>query len=141
VKIYLLDTNIISEPTKESPKQILLTKLVENLEYSCISSITWAEILSLVKSCPNEKKRKALFDYYIENVQKQYELLSFDSSAANIYSDLFERLKSKGKAIQSFDLMLASIAISNNLILVTQKTAAFSDLAECSNLMLESWVE
>lgn len=44
----------------------------------------------LTGSC---KRKDGLFDYCIEYVQKQYEILSFDASAANIYSDLYERLK------------------------------------------------
>ena len=82
-----------------------------------------------------------LFDYSIESVQKQYEILSFDASAANIYSDLYERLKAKGAPAQRFDLMIASIAISNNLILVTRNVSDFKDIAENSNLMIENWFE
>ena len=73
--------------------------------------------------------------------KKQYEILSFDASAANIYSDLYERLKAKGAPAQRFDLMIASIAISNNLILVTRNVSDFTAIAENSNLMIENWFE
>ena len=90
---------------------------------------------------PFPKRKTGLFDYSIESVQKQYEILSFDASAANIYSDLYERLKAKGAPAQRFDLMIASIAISNNLILVTRNVSDFKDIAENSNLMIENWFE
>jgi len=141
MQIYLLDTNIISEPTKLSPNENVIQKLADNLEYSCISAITWAEMLSEIKSLPEGKRKTGLFDYSIESVQKQYEILSFDASAANIYSDLYERLKTKGSPAQRFDLMIASIAISNNLILVTRNVSDFKDIAENSNLMIENWFE
>ncbi|MCR4741772.1 MAG: PIN domain-containing protein [Treponema sp.] len=141
MKIYLLDTNIISEPTKVSPSEKVIRKLADNLDHSCISSITWAEVLSGVKTLAQGKRRNALFDYYVENVQKLYEIIPFDSSSANVYSDLYERLKSKGKPAQTFDLMIASIAIANNLILVTRNLSDFSDIAENSTLMLENWFE
>ena len=141
MQIYLLDTNIISEPTKLSPNENVIQKLADNLEYSCISAITWAEMLSGIKSLPDGKRKDSLFDYYIESVQKQYEILSFEASAANIYSDLYERLKAKGVPAQRFDLMIASIAISNNLILVTRNVSDFKDIAENSNLMIENWFE
>ena len=137
MNIYLLDTNIISEPTKLSPNENVIQKLADNLEYSCISAVTWAEILSGIKSLPEGKRKTGLFDYSIESVQKQYEILSFDASAANIY----ERLKAKGAPAQRFDLMIASIAISNNLILVTRNVSDFKDIAENSNLMIENWYE
>lgn len=37
--------------------------------------------------------------------------------------------------------MIASIAISNNLILVTRNTSDFKDIREISNLMIENWFE
>lgn len=141
MNIYLLDTNIISEPTKITPNEKVLQKLADNLEYSCISAVTWAEMLSGIKSLPEGKRKNGLLDYSIEYVQKQYEILSFDASAANIYSDLYERLKSKGSPVQRFDLLIAAIAISNNLILVTQNVSDFKDIAENSNLMIENWFE
>lgn len=85
------------------------------------------------------KRKNVLLNYSIEYVQKQYEILSFDASAANIYSDLYERLKSQGTPAQRVDLMIASIAISNNLILVTRNVSDFTEIAENSNLMIEEW--
>ncbi len=141
MKIYLLDTNIVSEPSKPMPNEKVLQKLADNLEYSCISSVTWTEILSGIKTMPDGKRKTCLFDYFIESVQKQFEILYFDTSAANIYSDLYERLKTKGKPAQRFDLMIAATAISNNLILVTRNISDFTDIAANSNLMIENWFE
>ena len=141
MKIHLLDTNIVSEPTKLSPNEKVIQKLADNLEYSCISAVTWAEILSGIKTMPDGKRKTCLFDYFIESVQKQFEILPFDASAANIYSDLYERLKTKGAPAQRFDLMIAAIAISNNLILVTRNVSDFKDIAANSNLMIENWFE
>lgn len=76
------------------------------------------------------KRKNVLLNYTIEYVQKQYEILSFDASDANIYSDLYERLKSQGTPAQRFDLLIASIAISNNLILVTRNVSDFTEIAE-----------
>jgi tRNA(fMet)-specific endonuclease VapC len=141
MQIYLLDTNIVSEPSKLAPNKKVLQKIADNLEYSCISSVTWAEILSGMKTMTDGKRKTCLFDYYIESVQKQFEILPFDASAANIYSDLYEQLKTKGSPAQKFDLMIASIAISNNLILVTRNVSDFKDIVENSNLMIENWFE
>ena len=98
-------------------------------------------MLSGIKSLPEGKRKNGLLDYSIEYVQKQYEILSFDSSAASIYSDLYERLKAQGTPAQRFDLLIASIAISNNLILVTRNVSDFTAIAENSNLMIENWFE
>ena len=91
--------------------------------------------------CALVKEKNGLLDYSIEYVQKQYEILSFEASAASIYSDLYERLKSQGAPAQRFDLLIASIAISNNLILVTRNVSDFTEIAANSNLMIENWFE
>ncbi len=141
MKMYLLDTNIISEPAKAKANPVVTEKILENIEYSCISSVVLAETLSGIKSLPDGKRKDMLFDYAINQIQKLYEILPFDDFAASIYSDLISRLQTKGKMPQKLDLMIASTAIANNLILVTRNTSDFQPIKEVSNLMLENWFE
>ena len=141
MKMYLLDTNIISEPAKAKANPVVTEKILENIEYSCISSVVLAETLSGIKSLPDGKRKDMLFDYAINQIQKLYEILPFDDFSASIYSDLVSRLQTKGKMPQKLDLMIASTAISNNLILVTRNTSDFQPIKEVSNLMLENWFE
>ena len=139
--IYLLDTNIISEPTKIHPAENVIQKLAENLDYSCISSITWAETLTGVKQLPEGNRKTGLFDFLIENVQKMYEIIPFDASCATIYSDIAQRLKENGNPVPQFDILIAATAIANNFILVTRNTTDFAPIAGVSNLMVENWFE
>lgn len=139
MKMYLLDINIISEPSKSMPDSAVTEKILENIEYSCISSIVWAELLSGTKSLPDGSRKVMLQEYATNQIQKMYDILPFDDFAASIYSDLISRLKPKGKLPPKLDLMIASTAIANNLILVTRNTADFHSIKEVSNLMLENW--
>ena len=139
MNIYLLDTNIISETTKPSPSQSVLNSIAENFDHSCICSVIWAEILTGIKTLTNGKRKDALLNYYLNTIQKAYDILPFDSFAASIYSDLVEWLKNKGNPLPKFDLMIAATAISNNLILVTRNTADFEPIKQVSNLMIENW--
>lgn len=141
MNIYLLDTNIISEPSKPAKNPSVVNKIERNVEFSSISSITWGEILSGIKCLPKGAKREALQSYYINQVQKIFDIIPFDTSAAAVYSDLVERLKEKGTPAPKFDMMIAATAISNNLILVTRNTADFKAISEVSALMLENWFE
>lgn len=141
MKMYLLDTNIISEPTKAKANPVVTEKILENIEYSCISSVVWTETLSGIKSLPDGNRKTMLLDYATNQIQKMYEILPFDDFAASIYSDLISRLQPKGKLPQKLDLMIASTAIANNLILVTRNTSDFQPIKEVSNLMLENWFE
>ena len=141
MNIYLLDTNIISEPSKPAKNPSVVNKIERNVEFSSISSITWGEILSGIKCLPKGAKREALQSYYINQVQKIFDIIPFDTSAAAVYSDLVERLKEKGTPAPKFDMMIAATAISYNLILVTRNTADFKAISEVSALMLENWFE
>ena len=140
-KIYLLDTSIISEPTKAVPDKNIIQKMADNLDYSCICSVIWAEVLSGVKLQTEEKRKSGLFDYYVDNVQKFFDISPFDTSCASIYSDLIQRLKEKGSRLSMFSTMIAATAIANNLILVTKNISDFEPIKEISNLMIENWCE
>ena len=70
-----------------------------------------------------------------------YSFKDFDLHAASIYSDIKSRLERIGKIPSELDLQIASVAIANNLILVTRNVQDFSDIAENSALMLENWFE
>ena len=137
--IYLLDTNIISEPSKPFPSADVVSKISENLDHSCISSVVWAEVLTGIKLLPEGHKKEALFEFFVETVQKNYEILPFDSHCASVYSDIVSRLKEKGTPAPKIDLMIASTAIANGLILVTRNIKDFEPIAEVSTLLLENW--
>lgn len=138
---YLLDTNIISELRKPTPNENVLQSFAQKKLFSDISSITWAESLAGVKRMPESKKKEALTTYYNEIIREQFDIVPFDEHAANIYSDLYPKLEAMGRIPPNFDLQIASIAIANNMILVTRNTKDFDDISSISNLMLENWFE
>ena len=117
----------------------MLNSIAENFDHSCICSVIWAEILTGIKTLAPGKRKDALLNYYLNTIQKAYDILPFDSFAASIYSDLVERLKNKGNPLPKLDLMIAATSISNNLILVTRNTADFEPIKDVSNLMIENW--
>ena len=140
-KLYLLDTNIISELTKEIQNQNVVKKIFETQKISALSSVTWAEALYGIKRLAEGKRKENLSDFYINTVQSMYEFLDFDIHAASIYSDIKSRLEEIGKIPAELDLQIASVAIANNLILVTRNVQDFIYIKECSALMLENWFE
>ncbi len=140
-KLYLLDTNIISELTKEVQNQNVVKKIFETQKISALSSVTWAEALYGIKRLDEGKRKENLSDFYVNTVQNMYEFFDFDIHAASIYSDIKSRLEEIGKIPAELDLQIASVAIANNLILVTRNVQDFVHIQECSALMLENWFE
>lgn len=140
-KMYLLDTNIISELTKPNPNQNVVKRIFETQKVSVLCSITWAEALFGIKRLPESKRKDNLMDFYLNTVGGMYDYLDFDIHAASIYSDIKARLESLGKLPPELDLQIASIAIANNLILVTRNIGDFTEIVNHSALMLENWFE
>lgn len=97
-----------------------------------VCSIVKAELLYGGKRSNNPERtlrnQRAFLERFIS--------LPFDDVAAEIYSDIRARLASLGTPIGSNDLQIASIALANNLTLVTHNTREFSRI---DGLRLEDW--
>lgn len=137
-KVYLLDTNIISEKEKFCPDEKVDAKIDAYKNISAISSITWSELVYGLENMPNGK-RKEKVEAFIEMVIKpSYEIIPFDEHAASIFGDLRNRLEKSGRTKPILDLQIAATAIANNMILVTRNMKDFEDIPL---LMVENWFE
>jgi tRNA(fMet)-specific endonuclease VapC len=67
---------------------------------------------------------------------QQFESLPFDDAAAEHYGRVRADLAAQGTPIGPNDLMIAAIALANNLLLVTHNIREFSRVA---GLTLEDW--
>ena len=114
-----------------SVKENLLLKNPENI-YLC--SVVKAELYygAIKSKYQNQNILK------IDRFAEKFISLSFDDSASLIYGGIRAELESKGIPIGPNDLMIASIAIANNLILVTNNTKEFGRIQKLS---LENWTE
>jgi tRNA(fMet)-specific endonuclease VapC len=67
---------------------------------------------------------------------RQFISLPFDDSCAEIYGKVRTDLEKKGTSISSNDIQIASIALANDLILVTHNVREFSRI---EGLKIEDW--
>ena len=70
------------------------------------------------------------------NFLKVFPSIPFDDEASDIFGNIRAQLEKKGEPIGPFDLQIASIALLNNLILVTHNTKEFSRIKK---LKIEDW--
>ena len=66
----------------------------------------------------------------------EFVTLPFDDQSAVIYGQIRAQLAAPGTPIDPNDLLIASIALANNLIIVTHNTREFSRV---EGLRLEDW--
>jgi len=102
----ILDTSIIIEVSKGNEKIIKKLKEYEGWKFY-LTSISNFELKVGILS---EKERALL---------SAMPKLSFDEKASDIASELFKTLKTEGKLPPLRDLFIASIALANNLPLIT----------------------
>ncbi len=137
--IYLLDTNIISNVTKPEPSSGIITNLEFHAGTCAISSITWFELLNGIELLPESKKKKILQSYIFDYVRPSFPVIPYDENAALINSTITGKLIPLGQTPPVLDTQIASIAIANNMILVTQNLKDFEAVKNNFNLMLEKW--
>ncbi len=131
--MYLFDTDTITGVLKKSPFPGLIKKL-NKLKKSnqFISTITISEIVYGAYKSTRP-------DYHIERLEKillpAVNILGFDTKASYICGRLMAELQQKSNIITLADLQIASIAIANDLILVTGDTKHFKriDILEIDN--------
>jgi tRNA(fMet)-specific endonuclease VapC len=131
---YLLDTNTCIYIIKKKPIEIFEKFSNINLGEVAISSISLAELeFGVSKSQFVDKNRMALFNFLLP-----IEVLSYTHSATFYYGELRTKLEREGKVIGSMDMLIASHALSENLILVTNNVKEFSRIP---SLKLENWIK
>lgn len=138
---YLLDTNIISEMFRPKPNLLVFKKLEEYEKLCSLPSTAWNELLFGVNIMASGKKRDYIFSKLVDDIQANYEIIQYDNHAAWIHADIRSRLKEQGIGIDFQDSQIASIAVSNNMILVTRNIKHFETIQKVSPLMLENWFE
>ena len=140
-QIYLLDTNIISEPTKLAPSEKVLTTMELKSKFSVISASVWYETLRGIGLLPEGKRKDTLSTEYLDYIQTNFPVIPYDEHCASLQADIFIRMKNKGAPVPIVDAQIAATALANNLILVTRNTKDFEPICQEFPLHVENWFE
>jgi tRNA(fMet)-specific endonuclease VapC len=130
VKKYLLDTNICIYFLKG---QFDLHHKIKDKgqDNCCLSEITIADLKYGVENSKQKEKNEK----NLEAFQAKFDILPI-FPALGIYAKEKARLKTKGKILDDFDLLIGSKAIFNDLILVTRNVRDFDRL---DGIIMEDW--
>lgn len=132
---YLLDTNIISEATRQSPNVNVVLKLTEHQRETATGSVVMHELLSGCLRLAESQKRRFLLEY-INQIPLKMPILNYDLQSAQWHAQERARLSRIGKTPAFVDGQIASIAYCNNLVLVTNN---ISDFQFFDGLRIENW--
>ena len=137
-KIYLLDTNIVSEFSKERPNQNVIALYEARKKMCAISAVTWQELTYGVSKMP-EGKRKDSISEFTEDLKNNFEIIPYDEFSANICGQLLGTCAKCGKTLPYCDTQIAATAIANGMVLVTRNASDFAEAKERSFLKIEDW--
>lgn len=129
---YLLDTNVCIEILR-GRNSVLKTRLAtRSLDELVLCSVVWAELqcgARLAQNPPQELAR-------LQDAFGHWPRLSFDDSVAEAYGEIRAHLQRAGRLIGGNDLLIAAIAQTNGLTLVTHNTGEFTRVP---TLPVEDW--
>jgi len=131
--VYMLDTNVCIYIIKKKPESVIKKLIKVPIGDICISSITLAELeYGVAKSRHFEQNKIALTQFVSPIV-----ILPFTDDCATTYGKLRASLERIGKTIGPMDLLIASHALAENLILVTNNMSEFQKI---DHLKIVNWI-
>lgn len=140
-KVYLLDTNIISEVIKPNANEKVKNKVEMTSFFSVISSTVLYELLKGVNVLPEGSKKSKLELFVNDYVRTIYPILPYDEHCATLQADIFARMLKNGTPVSTSDAQIAATALANNLIIVTRNTKDFEPIQKEFSLCVENWFE
>jgi toxin FitB len=138
---YLLDTNCISEPTRDRPEPRVLSWLDAVDESQLyLSVLTVGEIRKGASTLPNGRHRSGLEIWLEREVKVRFSgrILPVDEDIAERWGWLAAEAKMRGRPLPVIDGLLAATALHYNLVLVSRNV---SDFLTTSVPSLNPWQE
>jgi tRNA(fMet)-specific endonuclease VapC len=130
---YILDTDICSYIMLNSSNRLLENLEARKNDDLHIAAVTYAELLfGALRKDSRKIFRK------ISLVMRKVKILSFDENAAKEYAKIRSTLEKNGTPIGNMDMLIASCAVANNAILVTNNIRHFSRI---DDLQVQNWTE
>ncbi len=130
-KEYILDSNILIYFLK-GQKDVIQKVISLSKDDLYITIINYTELLYGIYNSNKITQNKEKILPFLEN----FKILSFDKNSSEIFAKLKAKLKKNGNIVADMDLMIASIAISNNAILFTNNLKHFSRIEGLNILKL-----
>lgn len=135
---YLLDTNILAEPLRPKPNDLILDRLKRHEAEIAIASVVWHEMWFGCYRLPPSARRSAIETYLTQVVAPSIPILPYEQQAASWHAEERARLTAIGKMPPFADGMIAAVARVNNLALVTLNLDDFQAFDE---LQCVNWLE
>jgi predicted nucleic acid-binding protein len=121
---YLVDANVLSEPTKPAPDPRVIEWLRSNEPEIAVDPVILGELRFGILILPPGRKRAALERWFDAGVGR-LQCLPWDADAGLKWAELLARLRTTGKAMPVKDSLIATTAAVHKLAIATRNRADF----------------
>jgi tRNA(fMet)-specific endonuclease VapC len=129
---YLLDSNILIFALKDPACAAAIRLRTTDVSDIAICSVVEAELYAGARKYGNPARREATLDEMLE----VYASLPFDSACVPQYARIRDHLEKQGCCIGANDLLIAAIALTHDMIVVTHDCNEFKRVPR---LRVEDW--
>ncbi|MEW6488801.1 MAG: type II toxin-antitoxin system VapC family toxin [Thermodesulfobacteriota bacterium] len=135
---YLLDTNVLSEPTRRMPDAGVMAHLALHDSESCTAAPVIHEMVFGIERMDPGRRREQLSEYVARVLRVPIPVLPYDEAAARWHARERARLEKTGQPPAFVDGQIAAIAAVHGLVLVTRNVRQFEVFAD---LPLVNWFQ
>lgn len=121
---YLVDANVLSEPTKSAPDPRVVDWLRRNERDLVVDPVVVGELRFGILLLPRGKKRTRLERWFDAGVPR-LQCLPWDVETGLRWAGLLARLRASGRAMPIKDSLIAATALVHGLIVATRNRADF----------------
>jgi len=121
---FLVDANILSEPTKAAPDPNVVSWLRRHEADLAVDPFILGEIRFGILLLPKGKRRARLERWFDEGITRLH-CLPFEADSGMRWSELLASLRAAGRAMPIKDSLIAATALVHGLTVATHNRADF----------------
>lgn len=122
---FLVDANVLSEPTKRDPDPSVADWLDRNRADLVVDAIVLGELRFGILRLERGRRRQRLEEWF-DLGARRLRCLPWDAETGLRWAELLVRLKSSGRPMQVKDSMIAATALVHGLTIATRNRRDFA---------------